>query len=124
MLPKNSAVSRCINLSNERVIAERVRTARSFFSRLKGLLGTDQLPSGEGLLIAPCSSIHMFGMRYAIDVIFFDKDLAVIGLVAAIPPGKTSKIYSKALGCVELPSGTIAEVGIALGDRLQFQALS
>ncbi|MBN8660613.1 MAG: DUF192 domain-containing protein [Candidatus Obscuribacter phosphatis] len=124
MLPKNSAVSRCINLSNERVIAERVRTARSFFSRLRGLLGTDQLPSGEGLLIAPCSSIHMFGMRYAIDVIFFDKDLAVIGLVAAIPPGKTSKIYSKALGCVELPSGTIAEVGIALGDRLQFQALS
>ena len=47
-----------VNRSKGTLIAAKVRRADSFFSRLKGLLGTDSLPEGESLLIYPCSSIH------------------------------------------------------------------
>lgn len=92
--------------------------ARSFFSRFKGLLGTATLEPGEGLYLDPCSSIHMFGMKYAIDALFIDKNGLVVGLVHSIKPGALSKVYGKARGCLELPAGTLNAGGTALGDRI------
>jgi len=37
---------------------------------MKGLLGRRELPDGEGILLRPCASIHMFFMRFAIDAVF------------------------------------------------------
>ena len=66
-LPALSAwtAGRCLDL--------RVRLAVSFTSRLRGLLGV-QLPSDMGLHIRPCASVHMWGMRCPLDVIFLDRD--------------------------------------------------
>lgn len=112
------ATYRFINETNNQILAERATMARSFFTRLKGLLGTRSLEPGAGLLIEPCKSIHMFGMHYAIDVVFLDRAYNVVGLVQDIEPGKMSKVYGKARSALELPSGTIAATGTALGDRL------
>ena len=109
---------RFINETNNQILAERATMARSFFTRLKGLLGTRSLEQGAGLLIEPCKSIHMFVMHYSIDVVFLDKSYSVVGLVQDIRPGKMSKVFSKARSALELPSGTIAATGTALGDRL------
>ena len=87
---------RFINETNNQILAERATMARSFFTRLKGLLGTRSLEQGAGLLIEPCKSIHMFGMHYSIDVVFLDKSYSVVGLVQDIRPGKMSKVFSKA----------------------------
>jgi uncharacterized protein len=111
---------RFINESKDIVLAERAFMARSFFSRFKGLLGTANLEQGEGLYLEPCSSIHMFGMKYAIDALFIDKTGLVVGLVHSIKPGALSKAYGKARGCLELPAGTLAAGGTALGDRIVF----
>lgn len=92
--------------------------ADNFFSRMKGLLGTRELPEGEGLLLKPCNSIHMFGMKYAIDAIFLSRDLEVVGLVESIQPGKISGYFKRAYMCLELPAGTIAKTGSQIGDRL------
>lgn len=104
-------------------MASRARLARTFFTRLKGLLGTASLPQGEGLLITPCSSIHMFGMKYAIDALFLDRDLKVVGLVNSIAPGKMSKVFSNAAQCLELPAGTIESTGTECGDLLTMEVI-
>lgn len=69
------------------------------------------------MLIRPCSSIHMFGMKYSIDAIFVDADYKVIRTVEALTPGQTASC--KGAKCViELPCGTVAATGTGPGDRL------
>ncbi len=54
------------------------RIATRFTARARGLLGGPPLELDEALLIAPCSSIHTFGMRYPIDVVFLDRNARVV----------------------------------------------
>ncbi|MBL8081929.1 MAG: DUF192 domain-containing protein [Candidatus Obscuribacter sp.] len=117
-LPADGSTCRFTNLTKDMVLAERASVARSFFRRLKGLLGTDSLPDGEGLLLSPCNSIHMFGMKYAIDVIFLDKELVVVDVLENIAPGKASRVYRKAFCCLELPAGKVNLTGTTIGDNL------
>jgi len=57
-------------------------------SRLLGLALLDDLPSRQALLLPGCSSVHTFGMRFAIDVAFLDRVGRVLRLVCALPPGR------------------------------------
>ena len=50
-----------------------VEVASGMFDRMRGLLGRRVLPIGKGLLIEKCGSVHTVGMRFPIDVIFFDR---------------------------------------------------
>ncbi|MBP9089499.1 DUF192 domain-containing protein [bacterium] len=116
--PKSASTLRFVNDARETVLAENVRVAKTFVTRLQGLLGTTSLPVGQGLLIAPCNSIHMFGMKYAIDCVFLDADNKVVGLVENIAPGKMSRVFGPAKQCLELPAGVIASSATQLGDVL------
>ena len=101
------------------MLASAALVADTFLSRLVGLLRTPGLDPGQGLYIAPCSQIHMFGMKYAIDVVFMDKKGTVVGLCKSIQPGQASALFAKAHGCVELPSGVIVETGTEVGDQIE-----
>ena len=101
-------------------IADQAKIAESFFSRAKGLLGTTELPAGCGLFIVPCNSIHMFGMKYAIDAVFVDKKLQVVEILHGIEPGKMSRVYGKAHSCLELPAGRAKETQTEVGDQLEY----
>jgi len=103
-------------------IADQAKIAESFCSRLKGLLGTAELPAGCGLFIVPCNSIHMFGMKYAIDAVFVDKKLVVVGILHSIAPGKMSSIIPKAHSCLELPAGRARDTNTEIGDQLEYAA--
>ncbi len=48
-------------------------------ARLLGLAGLREVPYPSALLILRCSSVHTFGMRFAIDVLFLDEHREVIG---------------------------------------------
>ena len=52
--------------------------ARSFWARLKGLIGRQSLPPGRGLLILKCNAIHTFFMRVPIDATFYDREDRVV----------------------------------------------
>ena len=52
----------------------RVAEAASFKSRLLGLAWLDELPAEEALLIPRCRSVHTFGMRFALDLVWLDGD--------------------------------------------------
>lgn len=104
------------NQTRGTLLAGEVRVASNFFSRLKGLLGTASLAPGTGIFITPCSQIHMFGMKYSIDVVFLDKNNTVVGLAENIGPGKVSRTFIKARGCLEIPAGTASDTSTEVGD--------
>lgn len=103
------------------MLASQVLLADSFVLRLRGLLFRPRLAEGEGLYLVPCRSIHMFGMRYAIDALFLNRAGVVVGLVNSLGPGQLSPLFPSAHGCLELPAGTIASSGTELGDRVEMR---
>ena len=64
----------------------KIRVARSFLERLRGLIGTKSLAPDEGLLIERCNCIHTFFMRFAIDATFLDSSGRVVKVVRGIRP--------------------------------------
>ena len=106
-----------VNRTRKTTVVQRLRIADSFFSRLKGLLGTKELPAGEALLISPCSDIHMIGMKYAIDVAFVSKTDQVLKTFVALAPWRLASCRGAAY-VVEMPCGTLQASGTEAGDLL------
>ena len=100
-----------------RVVCECLSVADSPPARLRGLLGRDVLPSGEGLLLRPAGSIHTAFMRFPIDVVFLDRDMRVLRVVARLPPWR-AKARRRARAVLELPAGEAERRGIVAGSAL------
>ena len=72
-------------------------------ARLLGLAGLREVPYPSALLILGCSSVHTFGMRFAIDVLFLDERREVIGERRGMRPWRiASRRGAKAV--LEFPS--------------------
>lgn len=112
------------NLTRGTTVADRCRVAASLRDRTVGLLATPSLAAGEGLLIERTSSIHMFFMRYPIDVIFVDRDARVTRTVAGLRPWRVVWWARGARDCLELPVGALAASGTAKGDELAVSPLA
>ena len=101
------------------VVCERCKLADSAPARLKGLLGRRSLPSDEGVLLRPAGSVHTAFMRFPIDVVFLDRDLAVLDVVPDLAPWRASgRRGAKAV--LELAAGEARRRGLRPGDRLVF----
>jgi uncharacterized membrane protein (UPF0127 family) len=50
-----------------------VHEATTLVARLIGLAFLRELPPGHALLIPHCRSVHTFGMRFPLDVVFLDE---------------------------------------------------
>jgi uncharacterized protein len=94
--------------------------ARSFFARLGGLLALPRLRGGQALVLAPCNSVHTLFMRYAIDVVFIDKQGRVLDLVANLRPWRAAWCW-RAHAAVELASGQALANGLVPGALLDLQ---
>jgi len=94
------------------------RRADTFLSRFMGLMGRDRLPEGQGLLIVPCNSIHMFFMKFAIDVAFLDKEYKIVKLVRNLAPGRIIGTVRGAFQAVEVSAGGMPESFVE-GARLE-----
>lgn len=105
-------------LVEQKVLAQSVLVADTFFTRLKGLLGTSGLPEGQAFLIRPCNSVHTFGMRYDIDVLFVSQEGRILKIMAAMPPGRIAWCKESAY-VLEMPSGIVAAKAVRTGDYLQ-----
>jgi uncharacterized membrane protein (UPF0127 family) len=124
---ENSAPSARIRTRVIRVLDEtgeavcpRCAVAGTVWARTRGLLGRDGLAEDEGLLIEPAPSVHMFFMRFAIDVVFLDKERRIVGLAHTLRPWRVAGAR-KAVAALELPAGTALRHGLELGDVLAFE---
>lgn len=86
------------------MVCERCLLAETPLARLRGLLGRAGLERGEGILLRPASSIHMWFMRFAIDAVFLDGEGRVLKIAAGLRPWRLAGCRG-AKSVVELRSG-------------------
>jgi len=108
-----------INLTKQTWLATKVRKADNFMTRLVGLLKRTNLGPEEALWLMPSKGIHTVGMKFAIDVVFLDKDYRVIGLTAGMAPYRLSSVHLRGYSVLELPNGTIKKSRTEIGDQFE-----
>jgi len=71
--------------------------------RLLGLAWLDRGEAGTGLLIPRCSSVHTFGMRFALDLYFLDKWGDLLDMRRDVPPRRLAFVRG-AHAVLEIPA--------------------
>jgi uncharacterized membrane protein (UPF0127 family) len=115
--PRRRARTRAICLADGAPVCERCLVADSPLTRMRGLLGRRELPAEEGVLLRPAGSIHTLFMRFAIDVVFLDREGRVLKVAEAVAPWR----FAAARGTrsvLELRAGEAARRGVTAGDVL------
>ncbi len=109
---------RITNTTRGTTVGDSIELADTSMTRLFGLLGRRGLDAGGGLWIKPSSGVHTFGMSFTIDVVGLDNNLQVIKLWRRLVPFRVTSVSLKLKSVLELPSGTIDECQIQIGDQL------
>lgn len=107
---------------NQRRVGVITLVADNVLERLRGLLGRESLASDEALLLPGCGSIHTFGMRFSIDVLFLDRYQRVVALHTAVP-SRRMLLSLRAKQTLEMSSGAARMLRLSVGDQLAFEAL-
>jgi protein-S-isoprenylcysteine O-methyltransferase Ste14/uncharacterized membrane protein (UPF0127 family) len=102
------------------IIPLKISVAKTRKSRALGLLGTNKIDKDKALLIEPCRSVHTFGMRYAIDIIFLDNNSNVVQMAHSVKPNVFVSPNKKTRFIVELAGGRLKELPINMSDSLEF----
>ena len=105
------------------LIVSRLIPAFESKTRNRGLLGRESLDPREALVLAPCSSIHMFFMRFAIDVLFVNRDGVVRRTTFGIRPWRLA-FSPGAFAAIETAAGVARESGTVAGDRLVIEQVT
>ena len=101
------ALARFRGLRRERVLGVVVPVADRPLARLLGLAHLDRDRAGTGLLLARCSAIHTFGMRFELDIVFLDRDGVPVRIESEV--GSRRLLAERGAAAVlELPSGGAA----------------
>jgi uncharacterized protein len=117
LLKRSAAATALCVEGRETPLATTIETAFDSASRKRGLLGREGLADGTALVIAPCSAVHTFAMRFPIDVIFAGRDGRIIKMRQAMPVSRVSGAL-RAFAVIEMAAGTIERAALRLGDRL------
>ena len=99
------------------VVCDSCRVARSFATRLRGLMAARRLPSGSGLLFPASRSVHTHFMRFPIDVVFLDDDHRIVSIVHRLRPWRAAA-SRRARAVLELAAGECERLGLSAGDVL------
>lgn len=92
--------------------------ADNIFSRVKGLLGTQDLQESQAMWIHRCNSIHTYFMKYAIDCVFLTRDMRVVSIVEDVKPWRMVWPQWGADSVVEMKSGNVKKMKLNIGDEL------
>jgi uncharacterized membrane protein (UPF0127 family) len=102
------------------ILATRLEPAFDSAARRRGLLGRVGLDR-SGLVLAPCSAVHTFFMRFPIDIVFTDRNGTVVKVRHDVRPWRIAGDW-RAFATIELATGAIARAGTSKGHRLQLRS--
>jgi uncharacterized membrane protein (UPF0127 family) len=92
----------------------RILVARSGWARLRGFALYRRAPPGRALLLPRCRSVHTWGMRFELDLVWLDREGRVLEVEEGVPPWRLRSRWDAA-AVLEVPAG---------GDRRAAAALA
>ena len=125
----NQALVRATNQTRGTVLCARLENAGGRAGQNRGLLGREGLEPGTGMLFengrfTPFMWMHMFFMRFAIDIVFLGRNNAVIKINRRLEPWRVSSVVFGARRALELPAGASDESSTQAGDPIVFDAVN
>ena len=123
---KRSANLRAMNQTRATVLCEHLEEAGGMTGKSRGLLGRDGLEAQAGMLfeagrLEPFMCMHMMFMRFAIDVVFLNRQGRAIRIDRNLRPWRISSIVWGARKALELPAGAAARSQTEVGDQIIFE---
>jgi uncharacterized protein len=109
-----------VNATTQRTLAHCAENARGAWRQFMGLMGQRGLPESGGLILPSTRGVHTHFMRFAIDVVFYDKAGVIVGIEHTLRPWRFSAYHFAAVGAIELPSGTLLATGTEAGHVIAF----
>ena len=106
-----------VNRRTGHTIASTVEIADTRRSRNRGLLGRAGLDASAALVLTPCCAIHTASMRFAIDVVFIDREGRVVRIVNDLAPWRAAWAV-RAHAVVELAGGRLRPNELLVGDAV------
>jgi uncharacterized membrane protein (UPF0127 family) len=116
------------NVTRSTSLADRIEVADGLWGKFKGLMGRSSLAPGTGLWLPDSNGIHMMFMRFPIDAVFVGRANGeglrrVVSVHPALPAWRgLVPLVRGARGVLELPVGSIAASGTAVGDEIALEA--
>lgn len=98
-----------------------VHLATTFWQRFRGLMLSSPLPPATALLIAPCNSIHMCFMRFAIDAVYLDKHGKILKITRHLRPWIGLSACWHAHSVLEMTAGQADALGLRVGQKFTIQ---
>ena len=119
---------RALNQSRGTVLCARLENAGGVAGQSKGLLGRDGLEPGTGMLFensrfTPMMWMHMFFMRFAIDIVFLSRGDKVIRISRQLRPWRVSAMVFGARRALELEAGAAEKSSTQVGDQIRFETI-
>ena len=116
-------ILRAINATRGTVLCGNLEDAGGIAGKSRGLLGRERLDEGSGMLfeagrLEPFMCMHMMFMRFAIDVVFLNRDGVVIRINHNLRPWRISSVVWRARRALELSPGAAVRSGTQVGDRI------
>jgi uncharacterized membrane protein (UPF0127 family) len=105
-----------INARTHEPLATALELAVTRRARRRGLLGRDGLDDSAAIILAPCTAVHTAFMKFAIDVLFLDRDGCAVKILSDVSPWRIA-LAARAYAVVEMAAGTARRRDVQLGDR-------
>lgn len=112
-----------VDTRSKDVIIERAFVAKSLISRLKGLMFRKSIPKDEALVFYKASCIHTCFMKFAIDLVYLDKDNKIMKIYNSLNPWRLACCLGSKT-TLELAGGTASQAALRLGDTLELRRVS
>jgi hypothetical protein len=115
------ATGYAFNRTRNAYLATHLSVAETHWSRLRGLMCKDAASFlvGDGLWIIPSRGVHTLAMKFAIDVLYLDKNKFVVHLEQNLKPWRMARVSLRTASVLELPDNTLQSSGTAVGDEIE-----
>jgi len=116
---------RLIDKTTGEVLANRVELADTFWRRFRGLMFRRRFPRGSAIFFKLHKpgryGIHMFFVKFPIDLIYLDSKFVVVELRVGLKPWRTHRPKAITNYLIELPAGTISRLKVKIGHKIALQ---
>jgi uncharacterized membrane protein (UPF0127 family) len=128
-MPISMNLTQARNQTKSTVLCRKLEEAEGRAAQNRGLLGRDGLDPGCGMLFEnssylPLMWMHMFFMRFAIDIIFLDKLDRVVRINHGLRPWRVSSMVFGARKALELEAGAAMRSNTTEGDLVLFETIA